>query len=150
MHLDGGSRLQRVDEVYRPFQAGLASLIHKRLEVNQPPILVTVHSYTPVYFGEHREVEVGILHDSDTRFANRMLLSAEAAGTYKTLRNRPYGPADGVMHTLTEHGQSAELLNVMIEIRNDLIAQSDGQDAISDFLAGLIRQSLPSGASADL
>ncbi len=149
-NLDDKLRRERVDEIYRPFQVGLTSLIRERAEMGRPTIVVTVHSYTPVYFGKTREVEVGILHDSDSRFADRILLAAEAAGTYKTLRNQPYGPEDGVTHTLVEHAQSAGLLNVMIEMRNDLVAQSDGQEAMSDFLAAVIRQCLPSGSSSEL
>ncbi len=55
---------------------------------------------------------------------------------------RTYGPADGVTHTLNLHAQPAGLLNVMIEIRNDLIETEIGQGVAADFLSGLLRESL--------
>ena len=40
--------------------------------------VVTVHSFTPVHFGEPRAVELGILHDEDSRLADGMLARAGA------------------------------------------------------------------------
>ena len=37
-------------------------------------------------------------------------------------RNDPYGPEDGVTHTLVEQGVRNGLQNVMVEVRNDLLA----------------------------
>ena len=34
------------------------------------PIVVTVHSFTPIYDGQRRAVEIGVLHDTDDRLAN--------------------------------------------------------------------------------
>jgi predicted N-formylglutamate amidohydrolase len=61
---------------------------------------------------------------------------------YRICRNEPYGPEDGVTHTLKEHALANGLLNVMIEIRNDLIANKAGQEVMAGFLAGLIREGL--------
>ena len=40
---------------------------------------------------------------------------------YTIRRNEPYGPEDGVTHTLQKHGIENNLHNLMIEIRNTLI-----------------------------
>ena len=100
-----------------------------------------MHSFTPVYFGKPRAVEIGILHDADARLADAMLAAAGPA--YRTLRNEPYGPEDGVTHTLKEHGLSNGVPNVMIEVRNDLIQDEAGQRVVADYLAGLLIESLP-------
>jgi predicted N-formylglutamate amidohydrolase len=42
--------------------------------------------------------------------------------------NEPYGPNDGVLHTLNLHAAPRGLQHVMIEMRNDLIAEERGQD----------------------
>ena len=56
------------------------------------PILVTVHSFTPVYHGKKRSVEIGILHDKDARFADAMLETANDHTNAIVRRNKPYGP----------------------------------------------------------
>ena len=141
--LDGAAREARTQALYLPFRDGLAALIKDRMAEGRAPILVTVHSFTPVYFGKPRDVEIGILHDTDARLADAMLSAAGSGGAYDVRRNEPYGPADGVTHTLKEHGLSNGLANVMIEVRNDLIGEEAGQAAVADYLAGLLLESLP-------
>jgi predicted N-formylglutamate amidohydrolase len=102
------------------------------------PILVTIHSFTPVYHGAMRSVEIGVLHDSDTRLADAMLQAPQARTAYSVQRNQPYGIEDSVTHTLQEHAIKEGHLNVMLEIRNDLIETQEQQAAMADMLAGWI------------
>ncbi len=45
-------------------------------------------------------------------------------------------------HTLILHGLSNGLRNVMIEVRNDLIADPAGQGVMASYLTRLLQQSL--------
>ncbi len=141
--LDQTARDARTEALYLPFREKLASNVKSRAAEGRAPVIVTMHSFTPVYFGKPREVEIGILHDTDTRIADGMLAAAETAGLYNVRRNEPYGPEDGVTHTLREHGLANGLPNVMIEVRNDLIRDEVGQGVVADYLAGLLTESLP-------
>ncbi len=140
-HLSEAERSLRTTSLYMPFQGRIRDEITRRSRAGRRTVLVTVHSFTPVYFGKERSVEIGILHDADSRLADAMLASA-GTGAYRVERNEPYGPADGVTHTLELHALPAGLLNAMIEIRNDLIADDAGQDAAAEFLSGLLRKAL--------
>ncbi|MGE7368180.1 N-formylglutamate amidohydrolase [Neorhizobium sp. NPDC001467] len=133
---------QRTTALYLPFKGHIAEEIAARREAGRATVLVTVHSFTPVYYGRKREVEIGILHDRDSRLADRMLTAAANTSLYRIARNEPYGAADGVTHTLEVHAIPAGLLNVMIEIRNDLVDDEIGQGVVADFLTGLLRESL--------
>lgn len=141
--LDQAARDARTEALYLPFRDTLADLVQSRIAGGRAPVIVTMHSFTPVYFGKPREVEIGILHDADTRIADGMLAAAKTAGLYTVRRNEPYGPEDGVTHTLREHGLANGLPNVMIEVRNDLIRDEVGQGVVADYLAGLLSESLP-------
>lgn len=132
--LTQSERRARVEAFYRPFQSALHRVIGQIVN----PIIVTVHSFTPVYLGQTRSVEIGILHDLDSRFADTMLQTAPAHTTSNVQRNEPYGPEHGVTHTLKEHAIKDGHLNVMIEIRNDLIETGQQQNAMSVLLAGWI------------
>ncbi|SIQ22437.1 Predicted N-formylglutamate amidohydrolase [Rhizobium sp. RU20A] len=136
-------RQARIEEIYIPFTSGLRDLIAERREAGRTPVLVTMHSFTPVYFGRTRTVEIGILHDSDSRLADRMLMAADRPDSaYIVRRNEPYGPADGVTHTLIQHGVKNGLANVMIEVRNDLIRTESAARVVAGFLMGLLAPSL--------
>ncbi len=135
-------RLARTEALYVPFNNTLSSFIATRKSDGRVPVLVTVHTFTPVYHGKRRDVDIGILHDEDSRLADAMLAAAGNADRYAVRRNEPYGPADGVTHTLIEHGLKNGLLNVMIEIRNDLVSDEVGQRVMADYLTGLLGESL--------
>lgn len=132
----------RIAEIYTPFKAALEKTIAARKAAGRKTVLVTVHSFTPIYKGNHRSVEIGILHDSDSRIADIMLEEGGRRGGYDIRRNEPYGPADGVTHTLKLHGLENGLANVMIEVRNDLIANEAGQEVVASFLVDLLKPAL--------
>lgn len=138
-------KARRTAALYLPFQKRIAEEIAARTKARRATVLVTVHSFTPVYYGKKRQVEIGILHDADNRLADRMLTAATDTRLYRIERNEPYGAADGVTHTLEVHALPGGLLNVMIEIRNDLIEEEVGQRVVADFLTGLLRESLAAG-----
>jgi len=144
--LTDAQRADRVLRFYRPFQ----SLLSKTIAATETkPVLVTLHSFTPVYQGARRDVEIGILHDTDARLADQMLTIAAKHTPLNVQRNSPYGPQDGVTHTLKEHGIENGLMNVMIEVRNDLIATVAAQHAMGQMLADLITEAMQkTGAAA--
>jgi len=133
--LSPAARKARVDAVYVPFRDALAAHLDARQAAGDAPLIVTVHSFTPVYKGVQRDLDVGILHDTDRRFADAVLHHAEAEGDLIVRRNQPYGPEDGVTHTLRTHALPRGLGNVMIEVRNDLIREVAGQRAMAERLA---------------
>lgn len=136
--LSDADRAIRVRRYYDPFRAALA----QTLTAVANPVLVTIHSFTPVYLGQRRAVDVGVLHDTDSRLADQMLGQAARHTDLTVARNQPYGPEHGVTHTLIEHGLAGGLPNVMLEIRNDRIATDAQQDAIAQMLAGWLGAAL--------
>ncbi len=138
MGLSQSDRQARVDEIYRPFHAMVGDVLDDKQRAGLPPVLVTVHSFTPAFKGSVRTLELGILHDDDSRLADVMLDLVARTGDYSALRNEPYGPQDGVTHALQLHGVAKGLHNVMLEIRNDLITDDAGQTAWAERLAVLL------------
>ncbi len=133
-------RLARVDAIYRPFHAAVSKAIREARDTVE--LMVTVHSFTPVYDGKARTVEIGILHGSDPRFAAAMMACRPDQSVYDIRLNQPYSARDGVTHTLDLHGPVNGLHSVMIEIRNDLIQTDEAQDRMADQLAEWIEDTL--------
>ncbi|MQQ10248.1 N-formylglutamate amidohydrolase [Epibacterium sp. SM1979] len=139
-NLTEAQRSERISSVYEPFQNAVQQVIQARKTNGIWTALVTIHSFTPIYFGQKRSVEIGILHDQDSRLADTML--SHATDTYKVERNSPYGPDDGVTHSLICHGVENALANVMIEVRNDLLAGPEDIKIIAEELLGQLRPAL--------
>ena len=141
-NLSEADRARRIETVYRPFCAAVGGVLDARKARGQAPALVTVHSFAPVYFGKPRPVEIGILHDSDSRLADAMLERADRIAARRVERNSPYGPEDGVTHSLKIHGIANGLKNVMIEVRSDLLTSADGQAGLARELLTLLTPAL--------
>lgn len=140
--LDSAARLARTEAVYLPFQAALSGQLARMLARGLRPVLVTVHSFTPVWFGVPRAVEFGIIHDADASFAQALLAAAGQGLLLRTELNQPYSAADGVAHTLRLHATPHGLHHAMLEIRNDLIADGAAQQAMADRLAPMLQAAL--------
>ncbi|MCZ4273467.1 N-formylglutamate amidohydrolase [Maritalea porphyrae] len=138
-HLSPEQYQHRVDQCFVPFTEMLAKTIRWSQKAR---VLVTLHSFTPIYNGEKRDTDIGILHDTDSRLADAMLDAAAKFTNLRIERNKPYGPEDGVTYTLKAQGMENGLLNVMIEVRNDLIATPEQQKDIAKLLCDMLNHSL--------
>jgi predicted N-formylglutamate amidohydrolase len=136
--LTAAQRQNRIDEFYEPFRATLA----EEIAATSTPVIVTIHSFTPTYHGQKRTVEIGVLHDTDSRLADAMLGTASQYTETLVLRNDPYGPEHGVTHTLKEHALANGHLNVMLEVRNDLIQNAQQQDEMAGCIANWLSDAL--------
>ena len=140
-NLSKDEREARLHEVYGPFHGAVESMVQKALARFRSPALVTVHSFTPLFFGVPRSVELGLLHDSrDARLTDAMLGLACEFVKLDTRRNEPYSPTELAGHTIREHVESPLLHHAMIELRNDLVAKAEAQERIASEVAALLRK----------
>ncbi len=135
-------RLSRTEAHYLPFHGALFGLLARRLACAKPTALITLHSFTPIYFGQPRAVELGVIHDVDDRLARAITERADRETGLMCRLNEPYSAADGVAHTLALHATPLGLAHAMLEIRNDLIATPETQQAMALRLAPVIRVAL--------
>jgi predicted N-formylglutamate amidohydrolase len=125
------ARLARTREIYRPFHRAVDDFLDLRAAERRQTIIVTMHSFNPIYNGKPRDFDVGFLFDRDNWLANFLI---KAFPSERARLNEPYGPKDGVMHTTNLHATPRGLKHVMIEIRNDLIANHAGQNTWANHL----------------
>ncbi|MCF8511225.1 MAG: N-formylglutamate amidohydrolase [Rhodobacteraceae bacterium] len=140
--IDANARLARTRAVYLPWANALHNLIATRIAQGRRPTIITIHSFTPVFHGKPRSVEFGIIHDADPQLAQAILTAARAQGRLNAQLNEPYSAADDVTHTLRLHATPYGLPNAMLELRNDLIADSAAEAAMADSLAPVLAAAL--------
>jgi len=142
------ARRARARAVYLPFHDALRREIVGRIALGRGPALVTVHSFTPTWFGAPRQVEFGVIHDADDTLARAVAAEAQARTGLRTELNAPYSAADGVTHTLRLQAVPYAIPNVMLEVRNDLIATPAQQAAMAAALAPVLAAALAGAAPA--
>jgi len=141
---------QRFDEIHQPFHRAVAALLDRRAAEAKPTTLVSVHSFTPrLQGGSPRPWFVGALSNRDDSFAQRFLAAFRAAHPeIPCAHNEPYVVDDLSDYTIPVHGEARGLPYLLLEIRNDLILDRDGQQRwaalVADALAAAATSKDPS------
>jgi predicted N-formylglutamate amidohydrolase len=135
--LTAQARALRIALAYDPFHDAIEDIVADRLAAGRETWLVSVHSFTPVYKGVARPWHVGVIHDDDARLAAPLFAALRSQEGLVVGVNEPYSPADRVYHTLEIHGRRRNIPCAMIEIRNDEIADEDGQRGWGDRLSSI-------------
>ncbi len=139
--LTTADRLARLNAIYLPFHATAAAEISALVARGRRPVVIAVHSFTPVYFDQKRDVEFGILFDDDDDIALEILRAAEGCGLITRL-NEPYSAQSDVAHTTRVQAGPLRLRHSMLEIRNDLIKDVAAQEAMAARLAPILADAL--------
>jgi predicted N-formylglutamate amidohydrolase len=124
-------------QIFDPYPRRIAEVIDNRLRGGIPTVLVALHSFTPVYAGIARPWHVGTLYQRDGRLPPLLLKGLRAAGDLVVGDNEPYAVSDETDYTIPVHGEARGLMNTGIEIRQDLIADPDGEQQWADRLANI-------------
>lgn len=138
--LPDDERAARRRAIFDPYHAALTALIDHRVAAGRRTVLVAMHSFTPVFKGVARAVEIGVLYHHETLLSRLMLDLLRAEGDLIVGANEPYAITDDSDYTAPVHGEGRGLEHVEIEIRQDLITNPGGQTAWARRLARLLKQ----------
>jgi predicted N-formylglutamate amidohydrolase len=125
-------------EIFDPYHRHIDAVIDQRLHDRRPTLLVSLHSFTPVYAGVARPWHVGTLYHRDRTLPPLLLRALRAEGDLVVGDNEPYAVGDETDYTIPVHGEARGLTNTGIEIRQDLIADESGQQQWAERLARIL------------
>ena len=137
-NLSADERAARIALSWTPFHDAIEEVVSHRLHDGRETLLVSIHSFTPVYKGVGRPWHIGVIHDEDVRLSSPLIASLRALSGVVVGDNQPYSPADQVYFTLERHGRSRGLVCAMIEIRNDELSAEEGVCRWADRLSGIL------------
>ena len=136
--LDQAARDARRDAIFIPYQEALAAALDARQAAGRRSVLVAVHSFTPTMSGRSRPWHAGVLYNHDPRYGRALLALLHGEGDLVVGDNEPYALSDLDDYTVPVHGEQRGLLHAELEIRQDLIAEPDGQRGWAERLARLL------------
>ena len=136
-NLNNNEKKIRESEIYWPYHNAIDTQISRLKRQKVSPIIISIHSFTPVFNGNKREWEVGVLWDKDPTTARIFINKLTDAG-FLVGDNKPYSGKDLEDFTLDYHAETIGLPHVGIEIRQDLINHDDGVMRISNALQKVI------------
>lgn len=140
--LDAAARAERVARFHQPYHDALAAAVAERLARGIRPFLLSIHSFEPVWAGVPRPWPVGVLWKTLQPIAERVAQALERQ-VGPVGRNQPYDGRVALGHTLETHAIAHGLPHLLIELRNDGIADQAGQQRWAQRLAGALGVALP-------
>jgi len=148
VRVPGNARLATADaasrraEIFEPYHAAVERVILARLGAARPIAILALHSFTPEMAGKKRPWHVGVLWDEDPRLARPMLAAFRADPALCVGDNEPYSARRRQGYGLHIHAADRGLPGVLLEIRQNLIADEAGQKAWADRLAAMLPDAL--------
>ena len=131
----------RLREIFDPYHDRIDAELELRRRAMRRTVLVSVHSFTPVFHGESRPWHLGLLYNRDPGYAHSLDVELEGSGL-NVGHNVPYSVSDVTDYTIPVHGERRAIPHVMIEVRQDLIEKEQGQHEWADRLSGLLLRAL--------
>ena len=107
---------RRLAGYYRPFHAAV-----DRAAVAHPGRLVfSVHTFSPIYEGQRREVEVAVLYDHAEEDLGHLFAHAMEQQGLKVWHNEPWSGKDGLIFSAARAAKAHGRRPLELEVRNDL------------------------------
>ncbi|HBZ43500.1 MAG TPA: N-formylglutamate amidohydrolase [Maritimibacter sp.] len=135
-HAGAAEKERRLNLCYRPYHQAVARLAARQDDT----IYVAIHSYTKQLRGrDPRPWHIGVLYARDERFSRPLIERLHQESDLMVGANEPYGghlDGDSVDRHAIYHGR----VNVLIEIRNDLIETDEQQYAWAERLAPMLEE----------
>jgi predicted N-formylglutamate amidohydrolase len=139
--LDARALRARIENYHAPYHRRIADEIDAALERGTVPVLVSIHSFTPIWRGQRRPWHFGVLWDRDGRLAQPLLAELRKIKDVVAGDNEPYS---GSLENdcLYRHGTMRGIPHVLIEVRQDLITEEQGRARWWPLLARALHNAL--------
>lgn len=146
-NVDEAERTRRIDRFWRPYHSAIDRSIDDIVATGQVPLLISIHTFTPVWRGFTRPWHAAVLWDRDPRLALPLIEHLRTDPAMIIGDNEPYsGRLRG--DTMWQHGTQRGIAHAIIEIRQDLVTDVAGQRAWAERIASVLAAMLAEPATA--
>ncbi|MCP4327892.1 MAG: N-formylglutamate amidohydrolase [Alphaproteobacteria bacterium] len=132
-------RQNRHREIHHPYHDCISGILDRRSAEPNLPLLVSVHSFTPRFDGFDRPWDLGLLYNRDNRLAQATKRSLDLLDqSVHVAFNEPYAVSDISDYTIPIHGERRGIAHLLIEVRNDHLGSTSGQQAWAERLCSAL------------
>ena len=137
--LTESQRNERINGFFHPYHNAYRQLVLKLIQQHNNPIILSIHSFVPLFQGESRPWHYGVLWEEFHRdLATRVL---EKFSVFEDLiigDNQPYRSGFPQGYAQAVHAENNGIQMALIEIRQDLINNTAGQKKAADIIYQVI------------
>jgi predicted N-formylglutamate amidohydrolase len=135
--VDAAERDQRLSAYHQAYHAAVDAACRD----NPGDAILAIHTFTPVYEGEVREVEIGVLFDEEADVAADWAVAMSDRGLQVWL-NEPYSGTDGLIYSASRHGRAHGRRVLELEVRNDLATDPEWRKINAPKIAAALLEAL--------
>jgi predicted N-formylglutamate amidohydrolase len=104
-NLSGHDAALRLRDIFTPYHRTIADALDTRAKARRQTILISLHSFTPVFAGFARPWQAGVLYHRYGALAEALLALLHAPGDLVVGDNEPYDVTDDTDYTIPVHGE---------------------------------------------
>lgn len=122
-------RKARLDALFHPFQDAVKAEVDCFVKAGKKPLVLSIHSFTPVMEGRQRPWHVGVMWDKEAKLSRALIANLRRQNPGIVVGdNEPYSLKSPRMRgaVVRRHGERRGLPHVLVEFRNDLIRTPAG------------------------
>lgn len=132
--LTEADRRARIARYYDPYHDAVDQVVAS----HPGAYVLSLHSFTPRYEGQRRDVEIGVLFDHDEAFG-RWWYDRLATTRFDVRLNEPWSGRQGLMYSAQQHAEDHGRRAVELEIRYDLLLDAHTRAEILQHLTTVAR-----------
>ena len=131
--LDKEESRKRQSELFEPYHNAIAKLMEER--AGRPTQVLSIHSFTPVLAGVSRPWSIGVCYQASHLWAKYWLVALRDRQSEEVGDNEPYDIDSAIDYTLPVHCELNEIPCIMLEVRQDKLAQVQSVQRWSELIA---------------
>lgn len=139
LNLSAQDRTRRIESLHAPYHAAVDDALTRLRRGGAIPVVISVHTCTPVFKGFERPWHIGVLWNRDPRIAVPLIERLRARGDLEVGDNQPYSGRDAQGYTVKHHAEARGLPAVALEIRQDLVDTHHGAAHWAGIVADALR-----------
>lgn len=136
-HLAEAEVMRRVLRFHDPYHQQLAERLALARQAHPRPVLLSIHSFTPVWNRFTRPMDIGVLFDRYDDHAQALASAFSALGLRSAL-NEPYSGREGLIYAANRHGEEQGVEYLELELNQALILTPGHARALARRLAPAI------------
>ena len=149
MGMSSQEQIERAEAFFWPYQDAIHKLVIAHLK-RCVPVMIFVHSFTPVFRGVQRPWDIGVLWRLDDRLS-RLVLEELRLDTTLVVgeKSDPYPCALNEDYGALVHAERRGMPYVVFEIRQDLIDSEKGATIWAERLGSILSEAIKHPSVAD-
>ena len=116
----------RINELFWPYHDKFSQTLDGFQANGIYPVILAIHTFTPVYHGMKRPWHTGVMWDTDDRMALPFIKNLKQQADLIVGDNQPYTALDPLGYAFDVHARGRGLPHLFIEVRQDLVSDEVG------------------------